>query len=512
LIVPGGPGTKEVSADAGSGQRPRPARIRKSQRGPSGETRPWPIRALAAIGEYLVPNAHAQSFDTDVLVDDPSPAYFFDDSDDGNLIEPEWLIEADDSPSVMSIIAREATQGGVFRRDIVRLHSEALADSVTIKEFGGLCASSDGSCDLTSAGGTDLVIESNSPAIEWTDSDDAASQKWGIFTDDDRWRVTDRTGGNNEVFTAEAGAIDNAVYLDDERVGLGTSTPSPDSKLHIFESSFPDIRLDDGTDFVEIEWNGNSLGIDDSNSGNSVRPFQIEVIGTPADSFVLDDSGNVGFGIDSPAQPVHVRRSAGAQVFVENTSSTADERIPFRLRNNGKVRFVLENTNAGETWTFDNSGSAFDISRVGTGVPELQVQGNGDVRMDSGEAFAQSFNTVSSRTRKTDFKEVEHEAILDKLSALSVTRWRYKADSSEGEHIGPTAEEFQALFGIGDGKHLNLVDTTGIAFAAIKGLRQETRARISELEAENEALRQQVAEIDRIKRQLRRLQSRLQQR
>ena len=57
------------------------------------------------------------------------------------------------------------------------------------------------------------------------------------------------------------------------------------------------------------------------------------------------------------------------------------------------------------------------------------------------------------------------------------------------------AEDFQAIFDLGDGKHISTVDTAGIALAAIQGLRQEKDAEIL-------ALKSELAEIKRILQEL----------
>ena len=54
-------------------------------------------------------------------------------------------------------------------------------------------------------------------------------------------------------------------------------------------------------------------------------------------------------------------------------------------------------------------------------------------------------------------------------------RWRYNADTGweTGDHIGPYAEDFRELFGIGDGSTINIIDALGVALSAIKGLAEK---------------------------------------
>ena len=67
---------------------------------------------------------------------------------------------------------------------------------------------------------------------------------------------------------------------------------------------------------------------------------------------------------------------------------------------------------------------------------------------------------------------------MEIVSRLPVEAWRYKPGfglDTEHRHIGPYAEDFRESFGLGDGVTLNLVDTTGVTFAAMKGLAKKIR-------------------------------------
>jgi len=92
-----------------------------------------------------------------------------------------------------------------------------------------------------------------------------------------------------------------------------------------------------------------------------------------------------------------------------------------------------------------------------------------------------TWTNASSRTLKTAFESVDPLAVLGKVVSLPLSTWTYK-DSVEGRHLGPVAEDFKALFGLGgDGESIATVDADGVALAAIQGLNQK-------LEAENAAL------------------------
>jgi hypothetical protein len=83
----------------------------------------------------------------------------------------------------------------------------------------------------------------------------------------------------------------------------------------------------------------------------------------------------------------------------------------------------------------------------------------------------------SSRELKTDKAPVDEDVVLEKVAELPVESWRYKSGLglSDERHIGTYAENFREGLGLGDGATLNLIDTTGVTFAAIKALDRKVK-------------------------------------
>lgn len=99
-----------------------------------------------------------------------------------------------------------------------------------------------------------------------------------------------------------------------------------------------------------------------------------------------------------------------------------------------------------------------------------------------------SWTNASSRALKTDFVAINPGDVLDRVTQLGISTWVYRA-SSEGRHLGPVAEEFHRLFGLGsDGSSISTVDASGVALAAIQGLNQKLDAENAELRARLERL------------------------
>ncbi|MGZ7079487.1 MAG: tail fiber domain-containing protein, partial [Thermoanaerobaculia bacterium] len=104
------------------------------------------------------------------------------------------------------------------------------------------------------------------------------------------------------------------------------------------------------------------------------------------------------------------------------------------------------------------------------------------------DANGTSWTSISDRNRKEDFLAVDSEAVLRKLAELPVTSWRYKNDVSRQRYIGPMAQDFHGLFGLGTNRTIATLDVDGVTLAGIKALEKRT----ANLQTENVALRGQL--------------------
>jgi hypothetical protein len=147
---------------------------------------------------------------------------------------------------------------------------------------------------------------------------------------------------------------------------------------------------------------------------------------------------------------------------------------------------------------FDNGSTGALIAFNGhtyNGV--LTVGDNGD-GLGSGAYLTSGgvWTNASSRAFKDGFAKVDVVGVLDKLVALPVQTWFYKKSRAEGQHMGPVAEEFASVFGLGnDSQHITTVDESGVAFAAIQGLNQKLESENADLKRDNTDLRSQLADL-----------------
>ena len=92
----------------------------------------------------------------------------------------------------------------------------------------------------------------------------------------------------------------------------------------------------------------------------------------------------------------------------------------------------------------------------------------------------------SDRNVKRAFLPVDAADVLRRVVALEITTWEYKKDPADLRHLGPMAQDFKQAFGLGhDDKTIFPLDASGVAMAAIQALH-----------AENEALRERLAQLE----------------
>lgn len=111
-----------------------------------------------------------------------------------------------------------------------------------------------------------------------------------------------------------------------------------------------------------------------------------------------------------------------------------------------------------------------------------------------------SWSSVSDRNRKENFLAIGGEEVLLRLRGVPVTTWNYRTQDRSIRHMGPTAQDFRAAFGLGESELLiNTVDIDGVNLAAVKALEARStrqQERISELEARNAALEERLARLE----------------
>lgn len=367
---------------------------------------------------------------------------------------------------------------------------QVIADDLIVQS--SICAGFD--CVNGENFGSDtLRLKENNLRIHFDDTSSTGSfpsNDWRLTANDQAsggasyFSIDDATSGRR-VFEARAGAPSNALVIDSAgRIGLRTSTPVLD--VHLSTSNTPGVRLEQNSagGFTAQSWD---VAANEANffirdvTGGSRLPFRIRP-GAPTSSLDIASSGAIGMGIASPAARLHVEVPSGP--------TSGDTLL---LKAPGVVRIGMMNSQDGSAWSFNAAGtSAAPVLKVvardanGAGLLDaMTIEQDGDV------VIAGTLTQNSNVHSKQNFRSIDGQEILAMLRELEVTRWNFKSDPGT-DHIGPMAQDFYAVFGLGNrSDRIAPLDTSGVALAAIKALQEELDDRdalIEKLEARISAL------------------------
>jgi hypothetical protein len=198
--------------------------------------------------------------------------------------------------------------------------------------------------------------------------------------------------------------------------------------------------------------------------------------------------------------------SAGTIVARDETGSIGALNIQIAGSINAAagLRAVALGTNATAT-----SGSFIFADASG---PAIATSGEGNmflVRASGGARFQSSpdgstgvvllggsgaWESVSNVRAKTEFRAEDPERFLRGIAGMSIGSWRYRAQDASIRHVGPTAQDFRAAFGIGaSDSTINVVDADGVNMLAIQALERRGAA----LRAENDSLSARVNQMEK---------------
>jgi len=111
---------------------------------------------------------------------------------------------------------------------------------------------------------------------------------------------------------------------------------------------------------------------------------------------------------------------------------------------------------------------------------------------------AGAWASVSDVRRKENFREVDGESVLGRIARMPVREWNYRTQAASIRHLGPTAQDFRAAFGLGESDTtITTTDIDGINLLAVQALERRTREQAREIEAlraELAALRAAIAQ------------------
>lgn len=275
-------------------------------------------------------------------------------------------------------------------------------------------------------------------------------------------------------FTLSGGAPDNSLFVSSNgNVGVGTSTPGAR-----FEVKGGEVRFPAGSNlggFTHFNYSGDK--------NNYIRGITI----------MADNGGWVGIGTAAPITKLHVSGTsfpwtAPTKILVQETSTTTTPRELLEIQNNGAAVFILKDTSVAERWGIGTLGPSLVFDNQALSGLEAFLTNTGNL------TIAGTLTQGSSRILKADFASLDAKNVLARVASLPVSLWSYKTEAGV-RHVGPMAEDFHALFGLGaDDQHIAPGDQAGIALLAVQGLNQKLR----EKDAEIAELKERIERLERM--------------
>jgi len=236
-----------------------------------------------------------------------------------------------------------------------------------------------------------------------------------------------------------------------------------------------------------------AIGQDVRASAANATAFGLRTTAAQVSSFAAGED-NTASGAASVALGYHAHTNARQGSFVFSDRSSVDT--------------MRAGVNHSANWRVSGGFRIFTSSNLTTGVTIQSGtvtsnwgQSNAVISTSTGAYLSTAgfWTDVSDVRRKHLFADVSGEDVLARLRGLPIRTWSYRVEPSHVRHIGPTAQDFHAAFGLGADKvTIAPIDEGGVALAAAQALDVRTTAqasRIQALEVENARLRGETADL-----------------
>jgi hypothetical protein len=239
--------------------------------------------------------------------------------------------------------------------------------------------------------------------------------------------------------------------------------------------------------------------------GDSTVPGGNGNLANGARSNIAGGIGNLTNGSGSSIAGGTFNNASGATSFVAGgNSNTASGNTSFAA---GHFAQALHNGTF--VWADDNpfpfpSTRANEFSARATGGVRFVSGIDGSGNPNAGVSLAPgsgSWSSLSDRAMKQDFAAVDGGWLLDRIAALPVSTWSYKAQNPGIRHLGPTAQDFARAFGLGESKRrIDSIDSEGVSLAGIQALVKVVRTQQGQIRAQQRTLDVLKAEVARLQR------------
>jgi hypothetical protein len=118
-------------------------------------------------------------------------------------------------------------------------------------------------------------------------------------------------------------------------------------------------------------------------------------------------------------------------------------------------------------------------------------------------AGAGSWSMISDRNKKRNINLLSPIDFHQAYDSLTISSWNYIANTTL--HIGPMAQDFYGIFGVGEKPYyINMIDSDGATFLGVKMLYDDFKNIPSEEEVEaiEKEINKEKEELDRIEHRI----------
>lgn len=337
----------------------------------------------------------------------------------------------------------------------ISTRDQVIADDLIVQ--GSICTGTD-CVNNENFGFATLKLKENNTRLLFEDTSTGTfpARSWQITANDSASGGLDYLGFEDitaatRPFWVQGGARANALVASGNRIGIGVAAPADD--IHLSDLDTATLRLEQtaGGGFTPQTWDvaGNEANffIRDVTGGSRLS-FRIQP-GAPTSTLTANASGNVGLGLwaGDAAAKLDVYRSDGDQPLL-------------RVRTG---------------------------ALLAEATTQLELGATGNLRVNG------TISQLSSRAAKTNFVAVDLDGVLDRVAQLPLTVWNYLHQPGSVRHLGPTAEDFHAAFGLGERPtEIAPGDLAGVALAAVQALNHQ----VAERDRQIEDLEQRLARLE----------------
>jgi hypothetical protein len=185
-------------------------------------------------------------------------------------------------------------------------------------------------------------------------------------------------------------------------------------------------------------------------------------------SFVWADSQGGAYASTRNNQ-FSIRAGGGVVMNVSGSAGLNPAAVSINSSSGTGIGLVVNESSSDTATIFANNGTGDLIKGLsGNGNMVFEVKNNGDLT-------CHNLTQTSDRNAKENFQPLDFQQVLAQVASLPLSKWNYKTDHQDVQHIGPMAQDFQAAFGLNgqDDKHISVIDEGGVALAVIQALNQK---------------------------------------